>query len=191
MLLLNSGVDFYVSRGAKIIVENGVVHLGYPLPGISPFSTRPRTIIALKPGATLVFKGDTFVAPGNTIRVGTNAVLTFGGKNNIGHDGIFICNQEMSIGYATAFSWNVTLIDDDGHEFLNKDEKPIRRFKSPMIIGESVGIQMNVTIPKGVRIGDQTIISANTVVRRDIPAKCLAYHKLELELKNGIHTNLQ
>ncbi len=47
---------------------------------------------------------------------------------------------------------------------------------------------MGVTIPRGVSVGDNSIISANTVLRNDVPENCLAYQKLGLELRDGICT---
>jgi acetyltransferase-like isoleucine patch superfamily enzyme len=44
----------------------------------------------------------------------------------------------------------------------------------PIHIGNHVWIGMNVTILKGVQIGDGAIIAAGAVVTRNIPARCLA-----------------
>ena len=44
---------------------------------------------------------------------------------------------------------------------------------SPIYIEDNVWISFNVTILKGVRVGCGTIISANTVVTKDVPANCI------------------
>lgn len=44
----------------------------------------------------------------------------------------------------------------------------------PIIIGENVWIGSQVRINKGVTIGDNSIIAANSVVTKDVPANCIA-----------------
>jgi acetyltransferase-like isoleucine patch superfamily enzyme len=43
-----------------------------------------------------------------------------------------------------------------------------------IIIGNNVWTGRNVTIRKGVHIGDNSIIAAGAIVTRDIPANCVA-----------------
>ena len=43
----------------------------------------------------------------------------------------------------------------------------------PIIIGNHVWIGMNVTILKGVRIGDGAIVAAGAVVTKDVPENTL------------------
>ena len=48
---------------------------------------------------------------------------------------------------------------------------------------------MNVLIPRGTIIGNNSILSAGTIIRTEIPEKCLVYHKQDLVMKDGIHHN--
>jgi acetyltransferase-like isoleucine patch superfamily enzyme len=61
----------------------------------------------------------------------------------------------------------------------------------PANVGEAVGIQMNVVIPRGVTVGKNSIISANTVLRQNIPENCLAYSESELRIKHGFQSGLK
>lgn len=44
----------------------------------------------------------------------------------------------------------------------------------PIVIGNKVWIGTNVTVLKGVKIGDGCVIAAGSLVTKDIPANCLA-----------------
>jgi len=46
--------------------------------------------------------------------------------------------------------------------------------KEPIVIGNDVWIGANVTVLKGVRIGDGAVIGAGSVVTKDIPDYCVA-----------------
>ena len=44
---------------------------------------------------------------------------------------------------------------------------------APIIIGENVWIGSHVRICKGVTIGDNSVVAANSVVTKDVPANCI------------------
>ena len=71
------------------------------------------------------------------------------------------------------------------------DGKQLDVKRAPVIIGDNVAIQANVMIPRGLTIGDGAIIGAGTVLRQDIPANSLAYHKQELTIKGNITYGFQ
>ena len=56
----------------------------------------------------------------------------------------------------------------------------------PISIGNHVWIGINVTILKGVKIGDGAIIAAGAVVTRDVPERCLAAGVPARVIKNNV-----
>lgn len=74
------------------------------------------------------------------------------------------------------FAANVNLTDGF-HGFENADEpykyQPIFRI-APIVIKRGCWIGQNVVILPGVTIGELSIIGANSVVTRDVPARCIA-----------------
>jgi acetyltransferase-like isoleucine patch superfamily enzyme len=50
---------------------------------------------------------------------------------------------------------------------------------------------MNVVVPSGVTIGDNSVVAANTVLRRDVPPNSLVYQNPELIVRSGYTTGLQ
>lgn len=70
--------------------------------------------------------------------------------------------EKISIGDNTIIGFNTTIL---AHEYL-VDEYRV----GDVIIGNDVMIGANCTILPGVSIGDRAVVSANTLVHRDIPA---------------------
>jgi len=74
------------------------------------------------------------------------------------------------------FAANVNLTDGF-HGFENADEpykyQPISRI-APIVIKRGCWIGQNAVILPGVTIGELSIIGANSVVTKDIPARCIA-----------------
>ncbi len=187
-VLFGKGVDIFQKKTSEIIVEKGTFQLGLPLPKNYPYATRDRTVLILEEGSKLICKGNVFIAPGSTIKIRAGATVIFDGGNHIAHDCTILCGRKIHFGQDASVSWNVNLIDDDGHFFVNSEGKRLRRFYKPLIIGKKAGLQMNVTVPSGVTIGDSAVVGANTVIRQDIPDRSLVYSTQKLEVKYGIQS---
>lgn len=79
-----------------------------------------------------------------------------------------VSNHSVNIGNHVLIGANCQIGDRDGHS---------NRYKSspkPIIIENDVWLGMNVTVLKGVTIGEHSIIGANSVVTKDIPANSIA-----------------
>ena len=184
-------VRFSLGEGASIEVR-GRVTIGFPLPGAQlGYPGHSETIIEIGKNGHLVLEDDVFIANGSGVYIGAGATMRFKGNNFIAHNATLICKSSIEVGKNSSASWNFTAIDDDGHTFHQLDGQPIQRERRPLVIGDNVAIHMNVVIPRGLNIGDSSIIGANTVVRQDIPANCLAYSKPELRVREGVTYGLQ
>lgn len=94
------------------------------------------------------------------------------GNANINAHGRVICHEEISIGDGTQIAWNITLLDADTHHLIVDGER--RPNTAPIRIGERCWIGHDVTVKKGVEIGDGAVIASDSVVTKDIPANALA-----------------
>lgn len=72
----------------------------------------------------------------------------------------------ITIGENTIIGYNSVIL---GHEFLNREWRT-----GPVVIGRDVVIGANVTILPGVVIGDGAMVSAMTLVNKDIPPYVVA-----------------
>lgn len=108
------------------------------------------------------------------LSAGENAILQIG--DDCGFSGAVIsANQHIEIGQRVMCGVNVTITDCDRHPL-----DAVARFEGhpgvsmPVKIGDDVWLGMNVIVLKGVHIGDGSVVAANSVVTKDIPAGSLA-----------------
>jgi galactoside O-acetyltransferase len=107
----------------------------------------------------------------------------------------FNCAESIEVGNDVLMAWGITLIDHDSHalqwefrkndvtqayhDYLvdrnnfikNKDWSHVDM--KPIIISDRVWIGFNVTILKGVTVGEGSVIGACSVVTRDVPPNCV------------------
>ncbi|WP_026694485.1 acyltransferase [Peribacillus kribbensis] len=74
--------------------------------------------------------------------------------------------EKISVGRNTVIGYNTTIL---AHEYLIKEYR-----LGKVEIGSEVMIGANTTILPGVRIGDGAIVSAGTLVNKDVPEGCFA-----------------
>jgi acetyltransferase-like isoleucine patch superfamily enzyme len=189
LLLANSRVRFVCKPNSRLLIGGKLV-VGYSLPGGIERPTLNETLIHLGEGSILETKGDVYIAPGCSIMLGNRTRMLFDGGNLIAHNTTLLCNVGMNFGIQSQLSWGVTVIDDDGHQFLDNSGKGIRRIRKPVLIGERVGIQANVFIPSGVRVGNNSIVSSGVILRRDLPQNCIAYDEPRLRIREGYQSGL-
>ena len=139
------------------------------------------SILALKLHSNLIVKGDFSIYSGSRVYVNEGANLSLG-SGYINNNLSLSCFEKIEIGYDVAISDNVCIRDSDNHDILTSNHVKTK----PIKIGNHVWIGMNVTILKGVTIGDGCIIAAGSVVNRDIPEKCLAGGVPARILKQGV-----
>ncbi len=82
---------------------------------------------------------------------------------------------KVSVGHDTATSHNVRIYTSNRNPADVIFEKDLTGIKQgDVIIGNYCWIGSNVFICQGVKIGDYTVIGANSVVSKDIPSNCIA-----------------
>ncbi|WP_306781645.1 acyltransferase [Agathobacter rectalis] len=83
------------------------------------------------------------------------------------HNCSITCAKEITIGGNCNLANNIVIVD---HDHNIGDTGVVAGLNSKLIyIGNNVWIGANVTILKGVIIGDDAIVAAGAVVRQDIP----------------------
>ena len=105
------------------------------------------------------------------------------------HDGVFInnscsfnCMERIEIGNGTMMGEGVRFYDHD-HSYTAEKIEKWQWTTAPIRVGRDCWIGSNVTILKGVTIGDNTIIGAGCLIRNDIPSNSVVYNDGNLCVK--------
>lgn len=91
--------------------------------------------------------------------------------------------DKLEIGSGSIFSWNVSILDGDGHS-LKIDKK--NNNAAGITIGRNVWIGNNAIILKGVDIGEGSVIGAGSVVTHSIPPYSLAVGNPAKVIRTGV-----
>jgi len=118
------------------------------------------------------------IGKGLRVRSGVSFNVT-SGVLNIGR-GVFFnnycsinCHDSITIGDNVLFGEGVKVYDHD-HIFSASYGVSKKEFTtSKVAIGNNVWLCSNVIVLKGVSIGDNAVVAAGSVVRKDIPASCV------------------
>jgi acetyltransferase-like isoleucine patch superfamily enzyme len=143
-------------------------------------------------GASVVWRRTRKVA-GNRLSIGENSILhayfrfedrggeiRIGNRTYIGRSDL-VCYRSIIIGDDVIMSWGITITDHDSHSTdwkhrkndvldWGKGQKNWEHVAhAPVIIQDKVWIGFNVSILKGVTIGEGAVVGACSVVTRDVP----------------------
>lgn len=102
----------------------------------------------------------------STVRSGAELIIGAGG----GFTGVSIgCAQRIIIGKNVRCGNNTMIMDTDWHW-----NDPRTGQNAPVEIGDNVWLGINVTVFKGVTIGENTFIAAGSLVTKSLPPNVLA-----------------
>ena len=150
--------------------------------------------VALLPGRIRTAGGRGMLGPRSSLRVVSGGTLTLGARPNIeqgarlssrgdlrigdrlflGSNSRIVAHESIEIGDDVTIADMVSILDHD-HEFhLEGGHLAVSRrdfTTSPIRIGSNVWLGDKVTVLKGVTIGDDVIVAANSVVTKDVPSR--------------------
>lgn len=168
-------------KSLKLLVENEILKKKMKRVGKHVFFSRDAYIV----GGEYIEIGDGFSAFSNLrmeaidqyfhhsyqpfIQIGNN--VSFGNDCHIG------CVNEIIISDGVLLGSHI-LINDHSHgqtEFISDQRPAVRELvsKGPIHIGKNVWICDGVCVLPGVTIGENSIIGANAVVTKNVPANCV------------------
>lgn len=101
-----------------------------------------------------------------------NAHVTIGKNSRL--NGVYVHSQKsVRIGKNCVIAAGVNIIDSNGHELISTNRTAGRDEPEPIEIGENVWIGMNAIVLKGTRVGNNSVIGANSVVSGNFPENSL------------------
>lgn len=125
------------------------------------------------PGGLLTIGAGAYISDDFTARC--HGAVVIGDRVFVNKNVILAASEAITIGDNTLIGPMVTIFDNEHHD--EDDDIPVRDqgfATAPVHIGSNVVIGAKVTILKGVTIGDNARIGANSVVTRSIPADAVA-----------------
>ena len=164
----NSTLEF--EKDARIeFLESGFLVLGTERSSFKGWAGR--TKLYMRKNATLRLKGMNQIGRGSLVWILEDGCIEIGGGGFTAGNNMLIAKEKISIGKNCQIAWGVTISDHDFHKTYKSGVQNVET--SPVKIGDGVWIGMNATILKGVKIGDNSIIAAGSMVIRDVPANTM------------------
>ena len=100
--------------------------------------------------------------------------LRIGDRFGINNYSRIVAHEKIEIGENVTIGQMVSILDHDHNYTLNGDDMELSGYNtSPISIGNNVWIGDKSTVLKGVTIGDNVVIGANTLVNKDVPNNCV------------------
>jgi len=85
-----------------------------------------------------------------------------------------IAHEGITIGKNVTIGQQVTILDHDHrYTYVGDDLQLDGYVTAPITIGNNVWIADKATVLKGVTIGDNVVVGANTLVHKDVPPNCV------------------
>ena len=112
---------------------------------------------------SLIVDGRIHIGKSSGIYIDENGILRIGDNVRINSNLSLNCYKEIGIGSNSLISWNCTILDCDFHKIYDSEDNIINSNQS-IYIGDKVWVGNNVTILKGVKVHNNCIIGAGSVV---------------------------
>ncbi|TMP71819.1 acyltransferase [Pseudoalteromonas sp. S1608] len=162
-VILYNGSNVKTHETSNIYLDNIL-----SLNGSRFFNEKTQGGLFMSKKSELVIEGRFDIMKGFDIYLGENATLRIG--SGYAMDNLRVqCIDNITIGSNVIISRNVTIRDSDSHKILDGVHEPTKE----IIIGDHVWIGLNVTILKGVKVGNGAIIAAGSLVNNDVPERAL------------------
>ena len=155
-------------NGSYILdVEHDKVKFGMLKLGVkNENSVLTKTGICISNSGKLIFKGSGVIGNGCSLTIGKDGILQMGKNFGITGDVSIHCHESINIGDFFSCSWNVSIDDTDHHKLMDVERNEEKEETKPITIGNNVWICQQVTMLKGSKLPDWTIVSSNSLVNK-------------------------
>ena len=128
------------------------------------------SFLSVQNGGRLVLNGSANIAQSSSIAIFKDARLELGNRFSANYDFLVSCKNRIQIGDDALFGWNVSLLDNDGHDIIQNDGT-VSNKPAPIFIGNHVWVCSNSTCLKGARLPDGCILASQSLLAKEILCK--------------------
>ncbi|WP_318709672.1 acyltransferase [Candidatus Acetatifactor stercoripullorum] len=168
-----------IERGGEWHIEK-TLHFGINRLRGSAAEARVR----IRKGGKWISHGDVLLFVESFVDVHENALFETG-FFSINAGSIVVVAKHIQFGEDVMIGREVTIYDSDFHQVRDENDRPVN-FSQDVIIGDKVWLTNKIAVLKGVRIGEGSLISAMTLIRKDVPAHSLVAGNPAKVLKSDI-----
>lgn len=124
--------------------------------------------IYVKPKGTMHCAGRIIV--NDDVMLFAKGELRIGDRFNINSYSRIVAHERIEIGENVTIGQMVTILDHDHHYVFANENMELDGYKTaPVVIGNNVWIGDKSTVLKGVSIGSNVVVGANTLINKDVP----------------------
>jgi acetyltransferase-like isoleucine patch superfamily enzyme len=172
-------------------LKRGMISIGFTA---TPLSTLKEYSLWNVKG-DIIFAGNATLGMGTKISVGSKGKLYIGNQFEITANSSISCQNTIEIGDGCLFSWDILLMDSDGHSVYDTDRQLLNP-DSEIVIEDDVWVGCRCLLLKNSSIARGSIIASGSLVNKkfnkpnSLIAGVPAQLKMEnIEWKNGSNLN--
>lgn len=147
-----------LAKGAKIILHDGHFVINH----YAPKHSRAEAYVRMGENAVLEIDEHTYLFFSATLEMKPHAKIYIGSAQ-INCFSRIIAAKSITIGHGVLIAPEVIMLDYDFHSILDENGVP-QNPPAPIVIGDHVWLTSKCTVIRGSKIGEGTVISANSVV---------------------------
>lgn len=118
--------------------------------------------------ANIRFEGKTRIGCNPKFRL--TGKLTFGENFEAGHDLLIICQKEVFFEKNVLLSWDVSIMDADGHRIFDADDNETNPPRA-IHMGQHTWIGCQATILKGSTLPEESIVASHALITKSFTQK--------------------
>ena len=122
-----------------------------------------RTLWSMK-GKLEITGGNITLGRGTRLCIGVDGVVKMGNNFRISGNSTIICSKEISFADDCLLSWDILIMDTDFHKIYGSVNNEMLNSPRSISLGCRVWIGCNTMILKGANIGNDVVISANSLI---------------------------
>lgn len=157
-------VDYNVDPQAKVLIQG---QFNFGATTLGNFSDKSIETIFIAERDTQITIENATLGRGARVKCTQGAQFKMGSGSYIADGGFVSVASSLSIGKNCAISWEVQIIDNDGHRLDGNTPT------QPIVIGDHVWIGSRAMILKGTELGDGCVVAAGAVVSGKFPSRSL------------------